>query len=186
METEQINNLSLKASELFVNGQYTEALKIYYTILATDLNNSSYNYNVGVICSFLNDIELAVAFYKKAIRLDEKNIRAINNLASLYVHRIKDFNIAAEYLDYVIKIAPNDPEAYNTYGNICLYKNDFEKAKLYLKKAIMLDENYFGNHYDLARAFIGLEQKTDAKKELKKCTKLNPNYKPAFELLDSL
>ena len=144
------------------------------------------NYNVGVTCAVLGDIELAVAFYKRAIRLDEKNIRAINNLAGIYIYQLKDFDMAIQYLDYVIKIAPNDPEAYNAYGNIYLFKEDFKKAELYLKKAIFFDEKYYKNHYDIARAYIGLKQETKAKEALENCLKLQPEYKPALELKESL
>ena len=186
MEIEKINDLSLKASEFFAKGLYIEALKIYYTILATDLNNSAYHYNVGVACSVLGDIELAVAFYKRAIRLDENNIRAINNLAGIYVYNLQNFDAAVEYLDYAIKIAPNDAEAYNIYGNIYLSKKDYKKAEMYLKKAILFDDKYFKNHFDMARVCIGLERETEAKKMLEKCLELYPDYEPAVKLKDTL
>jgi len=186
MEIKNINDSLQKASELFAKGEYTEALKIYYSILALDLNNSSYHYNVGVTCSALGDIELAVAFYKRAIRLDEKNVRAINNLASVYIYSLQDFDIATQYLDYVIKIAPNDAEAYNAYGNIYLFKEDYKKAEMYFKKALLLDENFFKNHFDIARAYVGLKQKAKAKKAVNKCLEMFPNYEPALNLKNSL
>ncbi len=183
---ESINDLSIQASEQFASGNYTEALSNYYRLLANDLNSSIGHYNVGVVCGILGDIELAVAFYKRAIRLDENNIRAINNLAGIYIYNLQDFDMASQYLDYVIKIAPNDAEAYNAYGNICLYKEDFKKAELYLKKAILFDEKYFKNHFDIARAYVGLKQKTKAKKAINKCLELYPNYKPALDLKNNL
>ncbi len=186
METEEINKLYIEAGELFAKGEFVEALKIYYRLLSNDINNSANYYNAGCACGALGDIELAVAFYKRAIRLDETNIRAINNLASIYVYNIKDFGIAIQYLDYVIKIAPNDAEAFNIYGNIYLSKKDYKKAQMYFRKAIQFDENYFKNHYDMACALIGLEKNIAAKEALEKCLKIYPNYEPALELLKTI
>ena len=186
METENINELYKEASKLFEKGDYAEALKYYYRMLSYDLNNSISNYNVGVTCGVLGDIELAVAFYKRAIRLDEKNIRAINNLAAIYIYNIKDFDMAVQYLDYAIKLAPNDPEAYNAYGNIYLFKEDYKKAQMYIRKAVLLDEKYYKNHYDMARACFGLKQNAEAKKEAERCLELCPGFEPAVILKNSL
>jgi len=186
MEKENINELNKCASEAFAKGEYLIALQYYYRLLAIDTSSSAGHYNVGVVCGILGDIELAVAFYKKAIRLDETNVRAINNLAGIYIYNLQDFDTAIKYLDYTIKIAPNDAEAYNAYGNIYLFKEDFKKAELYFKKAIFLDENYFKNHYDMARACACLKQKTKAKKALKRCIELAPNYQPAIDLQNNI
>ena len=85
--------------------------------MALDINSSTGHYNVGVCCGLLGDIELVVAFYKKAI---------------------------------------------------------------------FLDENYFKNHFDMARTYIALKQKTKAEKALEKCLELVPNYRPALDLKNNL
>jgi len=182
----EIIQIATDANQLFAQGKYTEALKLYYLILSKDLNNSVNYCNIGITYEVLSEPELAIAFYKKAIDIDKTNIRAINNLARIYVDIAKDYDTAAKYLDYTIKIAPNDAEAYNTYGNLNLIKEDFKMAETYLKKSIFLDENFFKNYFDLAKVYIKTEDKTKAKENLHKCLELNPNFTPAEELLENI
>ena len=91
-----------------------------------------------------------------------------------------------EYLDHAIKTEPNDPEAYNLYGNLSLIKEDYKIAEGYFKKAIFLDENYFKNYYDLALAYIGLKDNKKAKVALDKSLELQNDFKPALDLKESL
>ena len=183
---EKIIEFSKKANEFFAEGNYTESLKYYFLALSEDINNSVSHCNIGINYEMLFEVELSVAFYKKAIRLDSKNIRAINNLARIYIDNIKDYDIATQYLDYVIKTEPNDAEAYNLYGNLMLIREDFKSAENYFKKSIFLDENYFKNYYDLAKAYIGLDDKAKAKEMLEKSIELRSDFRPAIELKDSL
>ena len=183
---EKIIELTDKANEYFSNGEYKEALKYYYSALTEDVENSICHCNIGITYEMLRETELAVAFYKKAIRLDDKNVRAINNLARIYIDEVKDFDIATKYLDYAIETAPNDAEAYNLYGNLSLIKKDYEIAKSYFKKSIFLDEYYFKNYFDLAKALIELNNIDEAKEMLDKSLELRADFIPAIELRKSL
>ncbi len=183
---EDIVKLAEKANQLFAQEKYKEALSYYLSALALDADNSISHCNLGIVYEMLQENELAVAFYKKAIRLDEKNIRAVNNLARIYIDIVGDFEIAAEYLDWAIKTEPNDAEAYNLYGNLSLKKKDYTLAKDYFKKSIFLDSEFFKNYYDLALAYKGLNKKKEAKEALNKCLELQNNFKPAIELNKSL
>lgn len=186
MENKDIIELSKKANECFMYGNFLEALKLYYTVLLEDMNNSITHCNIAMTYEMLSELELAVAFYKKSIRLDEKNVRAINNLARIYIDNIKDFDIASKYLDYAIEVEPNDAEAYNLYGNLYLIKEDYKIAQSYFQKSIFLDEAYFKNYYDIAKAYIGLGDNKKAKEALNKCIELRNDFKPAFELEKTL
>jgi len=183
---QDVIKIAQNANDLFDKGKYLEALSEYFTVLAYDLNNSISHCNIGITYEMLNEFELAVAFYKKAIRLDETNIRATNNLARIYIDVVQDYNIASQYLDFAIKTDPNDAEAYNIYGNLCLKKNDYKMAEDYFKKSIFLDEKFFKNYYDLAVAYIGLKDNQKAHEALERCLALRSDFIPALELQNTL
>ena len=109
------NELFETALKYYNNGKYQEALKLYYQILLEDFENYSSYYNIGLIYDITGEIELAIAFYNKAVKLNKNDIRSMNNLARIYL----DLNEiqALELLDRIIQIEPLDAEAYNTYGN---------------------------------------------------------------------
>jgi tetratricopeptide (TPR) repeat protein len=183
---QEIIQIATDANKLFAQGKYKEALSLYFVVLSKDLNNSVNYCNIGIVYEIFSEFELAIAFYKKAIDLNDKNIRAINNLARVFIDIVKDYDTASKYLDYTIKISPNDAEAYNTYGNLYFIKEDYKKSKMYFNKSIFLDENFFKNYYDIAKVYIKTEEKTKAKEKLEKCLELNPNFSPAKDLLQSI
>ena len=183
---QEIIEIATKANELFAQGNYTEALKLYYLVLSKDLNNSTNYCNIGITYEIFSEYELAIAFYKKAIDLNTKNIRAMNNLARVYIDVAKDYDTAIKYLDYIIKINPNDAEAYNTYGNLHFIKNEYKMAETYLKKSIFLDDKFFKNYYDIANVYIKTGDMQNAEANLQKCIELNPNFETAKELMQKI
>ena len=183
---ENYNNTVNLAFNAYYQGNMQEALKLFYIILAEDLNNSVNYYNVALVYDSLREFELAVSYYKKSIRLDGTNIRSMNNLARIYIEEIKDFEIAKIYLNQAIKTVPNDAEAYNLFGNLCMLENDYELALRYFKKSIILDENYFKNYYDIGVCYYALKEYEEAKTNVKKSLEFNPQFSIANELLQQI
>ena len=173
-------------ADSYFKQDFQKALMYYLQALALDVNNSVAYYNLGLTYDAMREYELAVAHYKKAIAINPNDIRSANNIAWVFFENIKDIDTACKYLDYAIQIAPNDAEAYNVYGNIYYSKKDYKLAVSYFKKAVTFDKKYAKNHYDIAKAYIGLEKYTDAYKSIKSCLKINPNYPLANDLLKSI
>ena len=183
---ENYNETINSAFNAYYQGNMSEALKLFYKILADDLMSSVNYYNVALVYDSLREYELAVSYYKKSIRLDGTNIRSMNNLARIYIEEIKDFEIAEVYLNQAVEIAPNDAEAYNLFGNLSMLKSDYELALRYFKKAILLDKNYFKNYYDIGVCYFALNQYEEAKTNVKKSLELNPKFSIANELLQQI
>ena len=183
---EEYKNLINNAFDAYYAGNMQEALKLFYKILSDDLNNSVNYYNVALVYESLNELELAISFYKKSIRLDGANIRSMNNLARIYIEEIKDYNIAEIYLKQATQVAPSDAEAYNLFGNISMLKNDFDLAVNYFKKSIILDENYYKNYYDIGLSYYALNKFEEAKANINKSLALNPDFNKAHELLQQI
>ena len=180
------NELYKNATTKFYENKFEEALSIYFKILSEDLNNYAMYYNIALTYEMLGEMELAVANYKKAIGINPKDVRSINNLARIFLEYIKDEKTACEYLDYAIETVPSDAEAYNIYGNIYFNKQKYKTAKLYFQKSINFDKNFYKNYYDIAKAYIGMDDYENAKQSLNTCLELKPDNDLAKKLLSEL
>ena len=183
---DDIIQLVKQAGQLYLSGDFYGALRLYYKILSDDLGNSVNYYNIGLVYETLQDMELAVSYYKKSIKINPNNVRSINNLARIYIDVIKDYDMVETYLNHAIEAVPNDAEAYNLYGNLSMIREDYELAIAYFKKSILLDENYFKNYYDVAVAQCAINDIDNAKLNLKKSIELNSNFPKAHELLKQI
>ncbi len=87
---------------------------------------------------------------------------------------------AIEHYDEVIKLKPDDPEAYINRGAVYLKKDDFEKAIQDCTKAIELKPDYFEPYYNRGCAYC---KKGDFEQAIQDCTKaieLKPNGPGAY------
>ncbi|MGD0278787.1 MAG: tetratricopeptide repeat protein [Smithella sp.] len=81
------------------------------------------------------NLEEAKRLYKKVIKIDPRNIQALNNLGVIYMNK-KSYKWAIIRLNDAIKVKYNYPDAH--YNLACLYaqKNDAARSLSYLKNAI--------------------------------------------------
>jgi len=80
-------------------------------------------------------LEEAKRLYRKIIKIDPRNIQALNNLGVIYMNK-KSYKWAIIRLNDAIKVKYNYPDAH--YNLACLYaqKNDAARSLSYLRNAI--------------------------------------------------
>ena len=86
-------------------------------------------------------IEKAETIYKKVIKLDQKNITAINNLASV-LNVKKNYEKALIYLNEALKLKPDFIDALNNKAVSLNGLNDHENALIYCEKALKINPNF--------------------------------------------
>jgi tetratricopeptide (TPR) repeat protein len=96
-------------------------------------------------------LEEAKSLYKKVIKIDPRNIQALNNLGVIYMKK-KSYKWAIIRLNDAIKVKHNYPDAH--YNLACLYaqKDDANRSLSYLKDAIRLNpqvKNWAASDSDL-------------------------------------
>lgn len=112
--------------------------------------------------------------YKKILKIDEKNLTALNNLGYLNLTN-KKYKIALKYYERVININPNLVEAFNNKANCLKGLKLHNEALDYYDKAIELNPNYISALYNKANCLL---EKKDFKKALsiyEEVLALNPN-----------
>lgn len=102
-------------------------------------------YKLGNIYEIKNDSELAIIYYKKALKIYPKNEEVKKDLISLY-HKVaidfykkSNFVKVEETYKSIIEINPNDSDAYNNLASKYLMDKKFELAEEMYKKAINSD-----------------------------------------------
>ncbi len=125
----------------------------YYTIL-------------GNICKELNQLDEAIDYHHKALKIEPNFIDALVNLGA--VHRLKgDFDKALKCYEKANTINPDDAELHASMGSLYIYKNQPKLAASHLEKSIELNFRLAIAHsnYSIVLAMLGEYQR--AEEELK-------------------
>ncbi len=167
-------------------GDYKQSLKYFQATVNFEPLSSNNHFNLACIYHFLKNYKLAEINYSAAIKLNKKNISALNNKGILH-YELGEWEKAIPYFQYAIKNSKNHPEAYFHMGIIFRdYYKDYELSELYLKKAIELDPKYSENYYQIALTYQKRNKTADYILALKQCVNINPKHKAAVNLLKNL
>lgn len=100
--------------------------------------NAAFLYAQAVKKQQEGKLEEAKSLYKKVIKIDPRNIQALNNLGVIYMNK-KTYKWAVIRLNDAIKVKYDYPDAH--YNLACLYaqKNETDKSLSYLKNAVRLN-----------------------------------------------
>ena len=126
---------------------------------------------LGDIYSQIKDTVKAIECYERALELDPLNSGALNNYAYFLAQRGEDLDRAERMAALAVKDDPENANFIDTYAWVFFAKKDYEKALLYIKQAVELDEdNHLLEHYGDILWFIGekeqaVEQWTKALEE---------------------
>ena len=91
----------------------------------------------GMAFQGLNKHQKAIALFELALKADNFNIAAMNNLANSLKHT-EQFERADQIFKKILKINPNYINAYNNYANLKTEVNDVEGAIKLYKEAILI------------------------------------------------
>ena len=128
-----------------------------------------------------DDLHSAEQQYIQAITIDPKNSDAYKGLADVYFEK-KEYTLAKETLEHVLKLDKNDAEIYFELGIIAQAADDQKSSWKYFGKALDLNTNN-PKYLDAAiHACIALRLKYEATVCLEKLSEVNPENKKIEEL----
>ena len=122
-----------------------------HAIEATDKKYRSFAivyFNLGIAHRDQKESKMAIANYKKALRLDPDYIKAHYNLGKALVKQ-KDFQEAAAHYRETIRLSPNHPAAHNNLGIALSLAENPEEAIIHFREAIRLIPEFVAAHYNL-------------------------------------
>ncbi|HNX77190.1 MAG TPA: tetratricopeptide repeat protein [Candidatus Rifleibacterium sp.] len=111
-----------KALEYARGGLYNEAIQSFKTVLINDPGNFNALMNLGKVFTATGHQAQAVAFYLKALKVDQRNVHALKALANSY-SEIGMHNLAAQITDQMSVSNPDQLEGFPKYTQKAI-KND--------------------------------------------------------------
>jgi Tfp pilus assembly protein PilF len=145
--------------------------------IAYDLFHEAYEYQME------GEFEAAIDLYRRSIETFP-TAEAHTFLGCTYSSQGR-LDEAIEECKKAILIDPDFGNPYNDIGSYLIEKSLYEESISWLMDAIKARHytNHHCAHYNLARAYMALEQFNQAKKELEKSLRISPKYDIAREML---
>lgn len=138
-----------KASDLYLNGAYTQAEEICRQILAFAPENPDVLNMLGLIAAAKNEHQTAVGYFYEALKKSPNPLPVYFNLA-VSLNASGKQKEALEAYQNALKLAPQTKEIYNNMGAIYEQLGNFEKAAESYEKAVQIDSDYIDAHVNLA------------------------------------
>ena len=108
-----------KAIGYHIRGDFTNAEKAYRTAIDCGISNVAIFSNLGLICQATWRTDHAIAYYKKAIRINHNHPDPYTNLGGLFKD-LGDLDHALASTLKSLELKPDNPTAYMNLGGICL------------------------------------------------------------------
>lgn len=151
----------------YLNKDYTNALKYYDEVLASNPDNYDVKYNKAVILHSMNKYNDAIALYNELLKV-KSNDALEANLTSAYIAqgdeylKAHNYSLATEMLEKAIERGTNDSYAYFALAQSYRACDVNDKATEYFEKAIAMSPDRAEYSQEFAE-FISATSKSEVK-----------------------
>ncbi len=170
MARRHVNNLSqsdrlqLRLLEADVRGDVKESLAIMEDIITRAPRDVDTRMALAtMLLHRLGDHERAIEEYETVIELEPGRKLAYNQLAYLYAYR-GDFTTALKYLDEYQQLAPDEPNPYDSRGEILMMAGRLQEAAAALQTALEKWPSFYPSSMRLAAIYSELGEEREALK----------------------
>jgi tetratricopeptide (TPR) repeat protein len=117
-------------------------------------------------------VELALALYREALRLDPQLAIAATNIGGI-IHRCGDISTALAWFDRALELDPHQPAAHHNRGHILLGRGEAAAAEAAFRAAVRLDPAFADAWYNLGVASYALSKWSEAREAFSKYVELD-------------
>ena len=164
---------------LYNAGKYSQAITQINLILKL-FPNSDVLYNIlGATNVALQQFQIGIENYKKAISINPSNSEAYNNLGNALWNQ-GNLGKALNNYQQALKIRPNYAEAYYNMGNTLRDQGDLNSAIKSYKEAVRLSPDYAKAYNNLGNALQDQGNLEKAMVNYEQALKFRPNYAEVY------
>lgn len=188
-------NFSWLIQIYYLKNDYSKV--VYYTNQVNDALNLLYKksysnsdawtcYRIGEAFANLNDLEMALKYYKKSVELAPYELDFQNKYGTILM-QMGNANEAKNVFEFIIAEYPKNPAALSNLGFIYLSTTgDTIKARTLYDKAIALNPDYWQAWYNKAGLSVYQKNFKEAKQILSYVLRKNPKDEKAKQILNSI
>jgi len=152
----EVDRLRLEIIEYHVEGNWSKGIQLLKEAVERYPTNIEYRIDLAkVYAYFLGDLDLALQQYEIALELDPTRKLIYNNLGYLYADR-GEFTTAFKYFDKYQELAPDEPNPYDSKGEILMRAGRFDEAIEQLKIALEKWPSFHYSNYRLVELYTEL------------------------------
>jgi tetratricopeptide (TPR) repeat protein len=163
--------LPILAMNAMINGEPYKAIEIYNRAVELFPEDDEVHYELGnYYFSLVHDYQKAIEKYETTIELNPKHKLAYNQLAYCYA-AVGEMEHSAYILEKYAELAPDEPNPYDSAGEISQREGRLDDAIDKYKMALKINPQYWHSRIHLATAYQDAGKFRKAKSLLKKVLK---------------
>ena len=149
------------------NEVWTDPVRLWSDNVQKSPNKARVHGNLGKALLDAGQYKAAAAAFENALQRDPNLIGAYNNLATIYIDHLKQYDRAKTYLYAALERFPDYPDAYLNLGVIALNqgqhdRSQFPAAVQAFEKVLELDPKNLMAHRNLAACYMNLQEFSEA------------------------
>ena len=122
-------------------------------------------YNLmGLILSAQKEVDQALEYYEKGIKIDPNFATIYNNLGLLFANDKSDNTKAENFYKKSISLNYKNPEAHNNLGSLYKSLDKFKEAIFCYKEAVSIDPKFIHAYHNLGSSYTAMGNFIEAKK----------------------
>ncbi len=134
------------------SAEFEKSIESFESAQKTNPANTDLYTGWGMALMRQKKYALAKEKFYFATKLNKYNYSALL-FSAIMEMRLKEYNLAQEKLEFLIKTAPNEA-SFLEYANLLLFKENYDKALAYAKKAIELNKKLLPAYSICARIYM--------------------------------
>jgi len=139
----------------------------------------------GFVLNELQEYDLAIDAYQKAVAINPKKDDAYNNMGIAYGNK-GAYDLAIDAYQKAVAINPKKDEAYNNMGNAYANKGAYDLAIDAYQKAVAINPKKDEAYYNMGNAYYHLGAFDEVIKSYQQALTINPNQSGAYTNLFEL
>ncbi len=136
-----------------VNGDARKTIDASKQWLQNNPDDIEAYFNLGDIFFGLQNYDEALGYYKAILDIDPNYKMAYNQIGYCYARK-GDLASAEAAMNQYKKIAPHEPNPFDSMGEIYLIYGDYKQAEQNLKESLAINENFHASRLQLGNVYL--------------------------------
>lgn len=156
----------IEASYAMMTGEYYKAIELYNHLLELYPEDYNIHYQIGqYYFSIAHDYHKAIEKFETVIELYPKHKMAHNQLAYAYAY-VGELDHALFVLDKYAELAPDEPNPFDSYGELLKSEGRLDEAIDMFRKALKINPDFWHSKMHLAAVYSDMGRTRKARKLL--------------------